>query len=79
MREPQGDLFAPPTSDEAALNREADGLRERAYALTSFTSTPIDEIVRSLDAPAPAVFAALVELSLADRVDLLPGALVARR
>jgi DNA processing protein len=79
VREPQGDLFAPAPSDEAALNREADRLRERAFALTSFTPTPIDEIVRSLAAPAPAVFAALVELSLAERVDLLPGALVARR
>ena len=79
VREPQEDLFASAPTDEAALNREADKLRERAYALTSFTATPIDEIVRNLGAPAPAVFAALVELSLADRVDLLPGAMVARR
>ena len=78
VREPQGDLFTGAAPDEAALDREADKLRERVYALTSFTATPIDEIVRSLAAPASAVFAALVELSLAGRVDLLPGAMVAR-
>lgn len=79
VREPQGDLFAAPSNNEAALEQEADALRERAYALTSSTPAPIDEIVRSLKVPAPVVFAALVELSLAERVDLLPGALVARR
>jgi len=77
LREPQRDLFSPPR-DEAALEREAERLRERAYALVSPTATPVDEIVRALSEPAPAVFAALVELAVAGRVELLSGGLVAR-
>ena len=78
VREPQSDLFDAPGLDEDRLEREAERLRERAYDLVSHTPTPIDEIVRALSAPAPSVFAALVELSLAGRVELLPGGLVAR-
>ena len=74
----QGDLFDPQTPDEAMLDREADGLRDRVFALLSPTPTPIDEIVRALSAPASAVFAALVELSLAGRAELLAGGLAAR-
>ena len=77
LREPQGDLFEHGPED-AALDREAERLREKAFALVSPTPTPIDEIVRALKAPAPVVFAALVELTLAGRVELLPGGLVAR-
>jgi len=47
------------------------------YALLSPTPIPRDELVRALGAPAPAVFAALVELALAGRAQLLPGGLVA--
>jgi DNA processing protein len=36
-----------------------------------------DELVRATGAPPAAVFAALVELSLAGRAELLPGGLVA--
>ncbi len=75
--EPQGDLFAHGPED-AALDREAERLREKAFALVSPTPTPVDEIVRALSAPAPAVFAALVELAVAGRVELLAGGLVAR-
>ncbi|HEY9216759.1 MAG TPA: DNA-protecting protein DprA, partial [Phenylobacterium sp.] len=41
--------------------------------------TPVsrDELVRAAAAPAPNVFAALVELSLAGRAELLPGGMVA--
>ncbi len=78
VREPERDLFDVANVDEVGMEREADRLRERAFDLTSFTATPIDEIVRILCAPAPAVFAALVELSLANRVNLLPGGMVAR-
>ena len=75
----QGDLFdPPPPQDQPELDRDADRLRERVFALVSPTPTPIDEIVRALAEPAPGVFAALVELSLAGRVDLLPGGLVAK-
>jgi DNA processing protein len=77
LREPQRDLFSSPP-DEHLLEREAERLRDRAYDLVSPTPTPVDEIVRALNEPAPAVFAALVELSIAGRVELLPGGLVAR-
>jgi DNA processing protein len=76
--EPQMDLFSSPVADEAALDAAADRLRERVYALLSPTPTPRDEIVRALGEPAPGVLAALVELSLAGRAELLAGGLVAR-
>ncbi len=76
--EPQMDLFAGPGLDDPAIDAAADRLRERAYALLSPTPTPRDEIVRALGEPAPGVLAALVELSLAGRAELLPGGLVAR-
>jgi DNA processing protein len=77
-REPQLDFFATPSGEEAALDAAADRLRERAYALLSPTPTPRDEVVRALGEPAPGVLAALVELSLAGRAELLPGGMVAR-
>ncbi len=77
-REPQGDLFDEPAPDQAALDREADRLRAKVEALLSPTPVPRDELVRALNAPPPAVFAALVELSLAGRAELLPGGLVAK-
>ena len=53
------------------------GLTQRVADLLSPTPVSRDEIVRAAAAPAPAVFAALVELSLAGRAELLPGGLVA--
>ena len=78
IAEPQPDLFSTPAADDAALDAAADRLRERAYALLSPTPVPRDEIVRALREPAPGVLAALVELALAGRAELLPGGLVAR-
>jgi len=78
IREPQMDLFSQPDPDAAALDAAADRLRERVQALLSPTPTPRDEIVRAIGEPAPGVFAALVELSLAGRAELLPGGLVVR-
>lgn len=54
-----------------------DALRAQVAALLSPTPVSRDEIVRATGAPAPAVFAALVELSLAGRCELLPGGMVA--
>jgi DNA processing protein len=76
-REPQGDLFDPAPADAEALDRAADALRERIAALLSPTPTPRDELARALGAPAAHVTAALVELALAGRAELLPGGLVA--
>ena len=53
-----------------------DALRGQVEALLSPTPVSRDELVRATGAPAPAVFAALVELSLAGRAELLPGGLV---
>ena len=77
-REPQMDLFGVGRGDDSALDDAADRLRERAHALLSPTPIPCDEVVRALGEPAPGVLAALVELSLAGRAELLPGGLVVR-
>ena len=50
-----------------------DALVERVAALLSPTPTPRDELTRAADAPAGAVAAALLELSLCGRATLLPG------
>ena len=76
--EPQGDLFAARPVDHAALDHEAEGLRERVHALLSPTPVSRDELARAVGGPAPAVFAALVELALAGRAELLPGGQVCR-
>ena len=56
---------------------EADeSLCDRVAALLSPTPVSRDELVRATGAPASAVFAALVELSLAGRAELLPGGMV---
>jgi DNA processing protein len=59
-----------PIDDDSAL-------RQRVAALLSPTPAPRDELVRIVGAPPQAVLAALVELSLAGRAELLPGGLVA--
>jgi DNA processing protein len=53
-----------------------DALRREVAALLSPTPVSRDEIVRATGAAPAAVFAALVELSLAGRAELLPGGLV---
>jgi DNA processing protein len=73
----QGDLFDGVDGDGDHVDNAADQIRERVFSLLSPTPAPVDEFVRALKAPAPVVFAALVELSLAGRVDLLPGGLAA--
>ncbi|THD75329.1 MAG: DNA-protecting protein DprA [Phenylobacterium sp.] len=72
MREPDADPFQRSGGDEAD-----DALRERVAALLSPTPVSRDELVRATGAPPSAVFAALVELSLAGRAELLPGGMVA--
>jgi len=62
---------------EPETDHDLDALRERLAALLSPTPVSRDELVRATGAPTSAVMAALVELSLAERVELLPGGLVA--
>ena len=71
FREPDRGYGAGPTADPD------DALREAVAALLSPTPVSRDEIVRATAAPAPLVFAALVELALAGRAELLPGGMVA--
>jgi DNA processing protein len=54
-----------------------DALRRQVAALLSPTPVSRDELVRATGAAPAAVFAALVELSLAGRAELLPGGMVA--
>ena len=53
-----------------------DAVRERVAALLSPSPTPRDELVRASGGSPAQVAAALVELSLAGRAELLPGGLV---
>lgn len=52
------------------------GLRERVAALLSPTPVSIDDLTRAVGAPAPQVFAALVELSLDGEAAFGPGGMV---
>lgn len=53
-----------------------DDLRERVAALLSPTPVTLDDLVRAAGGPAPAVFAAVVELSLAGLAEFGPGGTV---
>ncbi|HTX49333.1 MAG TPA: DNA-processing protein DprA [Caulobacteraceae bacterium] len=53
-------------------------LTELVYDLLSPTPVAIDELARAASAPAGAVFAALIELALAGRAELLGGGLACR-
>jgi DNA processing protein len=71
LREPGPSGYVPPRSGEP------DGVLLRRIAdLLSPTPTAWDELARASGAPAPLVYAALVELSLAGRCELLPGGMV---
>lgn len=63
--------YAPPDPGEP----DAEAI-ERVAALLSPTPTPRDELARALGLPVGLVSAALLELSLAGRAELLPGGLV---
>lgn len=67
--------FAP--APPAAPDSEVAAVRERVAALLSPTPVSRDELIRASGAPAAAVLAALVELSLAGRAELSAGGRVA--
>ncbi|MDB5469789.1 MAG: processing protein DprA [Caulobacter sp.] len=62
----------------AISDREVDAVRERLAELLSPTPVSRDELVRATGAPVPVVLAALTELALAGRAELLPGGMVAQ-
>ncbi len=69
----QTDLF-----EHAEADAASDALREEVAELLSPTPVAIDELARLTRAPSGQVFAALVELSIAGRAELLPGAMAVR-
>ena len=71
LREPDHEYLAQPAGEPD------DALREAVAALLCPTPVARDELVRATGAPPALVFAALVELSLAGRCELLPGGMVA--
>ena len=72
FREPDR-AFAPAPIEDAAV----EAIRERVAALLSPTPVSRDELIRAAGAPTPVVLAALTELALAGRAELLSGGLVA--
>ena len=72
FRAPQGPAF------ERGAEDVSPALLERVFDLLSPTPTRVDELARQVGAPPGAVFAALVELSLAGRAELMEGALAVR-
>jgi DNA processing protein len=64
--------------DEATLEAEADRIRETVFELLSPSPTHQNDLIRFSGASAAAVLAALVELELAGRANLLPGGLAVR-
>lgn len=66
-----------PFAPTVACDADVDAARERVAALLSPTPVSRDELVRAADAPTAVVLAALTELALAGRAELLPGGLVA--
>jgi DNA processing protein len=75
LREPARER--PPRGD-ATDGGDFAALRERIADLLSPTPTPRDELVRATGASAAAVMAALTELALAGRAELLPGGFAVR-
>ena len=73
LREPDADPYRP----AHGCGEPDERMRDAVAALLSPTPVSRDELVRATGAPPAAVFAALVELSLAGRAELLPGGLVA--
>lgn len=66
----------PPWKGPAVSDRDIDTVRERLADLLSPTPVSRDELVRATGAPVPVVLAALTELALAGRAELLPGGFV---
>src|SRR6185369_12141187 len=73
VRERDREPWAGPLPD---FDADHAALMERVAAMLSPTPTFCDDIIRALGAPPPAVFAALVELSLAGEAEFGPGGTV---
>lgn len=69
--------WSAPEAPASSGDDDSDGLREALAALLSPTPAPRDEVIRASGAAPAAAMAALMELALAGRAELLPGGLVA--
>lgn len=66
----------PAWAGPAVSDRDIDAVRERLADLLSPTPVSRDELVRATGAPVPVVLAALTDLALAGRAELLAGGMV---
>lgn len=73
---PSGFDFEDEPVDPGHLESEADAVRERVAELLSPSPISKDELTRITGAPARTVLAALIELELAGRAEISPGAMV---
>ncbi|HUZ12345.1 MAG TPA: DNA-processing protein DprA [Caulobacteraceae bacterium] len=76
--EGSGGFGAPPSEFERAPAEAGEALLEAVFALLSPAPVHIDELARLAAAPSGAVFAALVELSLAGRAELQAAGMASR-
>lgn len=76
MEESELPLFSAQISHKVDEN-QVDRARQRLLDGLAPTPTPVDELIRLCDFPAPTVWAALLELELAGRILRLPGNQVA--
>ncbi len=75
LNEPDRFAWVGPDLDEAVLAEATARLHTALLQQLSPVPVPFDALIRATDAPAGVVLAALVELSLAGRVELHPGSL----
>jgi DNA processing protein len=75
----QPGLYAPPPADfargEHPSDAETDEIRELLLGLLSPTPTSLDDLARASGAPVPLILAAMMELTLSGRAELLGGGL----
>ena len=76
LEESELPIFAPAASYKVDEN-QVDRARAALLDGLAPTPTPVDELIRLCDFPAPIVWAALLELELAGRILRLPGNQVA--
>ncbi len=65
--------LAEPAPETIATAPDADLVRERVMELLGYSPTTVDDLVRRCQLSASAVLAALLELELAEKVEMLPG------
>lgn len=76
LGEPSGFDYEDEQPDPSVMDREVETIREKLAGLLSPTPVSRDELTRQVGAPNAVVMAALVELEIAGRAELLPGGLV---